>query len=38
MRDWQTRRKAKHERMTSAAPMMDGGLVRPNPFVSPFCR
>ena len=28
MRDWQTRRKAKHERMRSAAALIDGRLVR----------
>ena len=28
MRDWQTRRKAKQERMRSAASMMEGRLVR----------
>ena len=28
MRDWQTRRKAKHERMRSAASMMEGRFVR----------
>jgi len=28
MRDWQTRRKAKQERMRSAASMMEGRIVR----------